>query len=214
MAAASDADTLDRVLARRLIPVIVIDDARHAVPLAEALVAGGLPVAEVTYRTPAADRAIRAMASNSKLLVGAGTVTRAEQVDRAVASGARFVVSPGFSADVISRCTDLGVPVLPGVSTPTDVMRALETGIETVKFFPAEAMGGVATVRALAAPFPDVRFVPTGGVNPGTMADYLRLDVVAAVGGSWMVAPALIRSGEFAEVSRLTATALEQVRAL
>jgi 2-dehydro-3-deoxyphosphogluconate aldolase / (4S)-4-hydroxy-2-oxoglutarate aldolase len=214
MTAGSSVDSLQAALARRLLPVIVIDDPRQASPLAEALVAGGLPVAEVTYRTAAADAAIRAMASRGELVVGAGTVTTAEQVSRAVDSGARFVVSPGLSAEVVSRARDAGVPVLPGVSTPTELMAAATLGIETVKFFPAEAMGGAATVRALAAPFPNVHFVPTGGVGLHNMAGYLQLECVAAVGGSWMVSPALVRAGEFAEVSRLTAEALQQVRAL
>jgi 2-dehydro-3-deoxyphosphogluconate aldolase / (4S)-4-hydroxy-2-oxoglutarate aldolase len=209
--ATSGASPLEQALARRLIPVVVIDDAARAAPLAEALVAGGLPVAEVTYRTAAADAAIRAMAGNAQMVVGAGTVTSREQVDRAVESGAQFVVSPGLSADVVRRCSELGVPVVPGVSTPTEIMASLDLGIETVKFFPAEAMGGAPTVRALAAPFPQVRFVPTGGVGPDNMAEYLRLPSVAAVGGSWMVSPALLPEADFAEVSLRAAAAVASV---
>jgi 2-dehydro-3-deoxyphosphogluconate aldolase/(4S)-4-hydroxy-2-oxoglutarate aldolase len=197
--------TLVTLLERRVIPVVVLDDAGAAPALADALAAGGLPVAEVTFRTAQAAEAIAALARDTGLLVGAGTVVRAELVDRAVDAGARFVVSPGFSRAVVERCLDLGVPVVPGAVTASEVMAALEYGLEFVKFFPAEAAGGVAALGALAAPFPGVRFVPTGGITAGNAKDYLEHPAVAAIGASWMVAPALLAAGDFTEVTRRTA---------
>jgi 2-dehydro-3-deoxyphosphogluconate aldolase/(4S)-4-hydroxy-2-oxoglutarate aldolase len=192
----------------RVVPVIVLDDAAAAGPLAAALVDGGLPVAEVTFRTAAAERALAAMASDQRLLVGAGTVISPEQVDRAFDAGARFIVSPGFSAAVVERALALGLPVLPGVATATDIMSAIAAGLSTVKFFPAETVGGVAALRALAAPFPHVRFVPTGGITAASLAAYLAMPSVLAVGGSWMVSRELIGAGRYDEVSRLCAQAV------
>lgn len=200
---------LERLADRpRLIPVVVLDRVEDAWPLGQALKAGGLPCAEVTLRTAAAEEAIRELAKDPDMLVGAGTVVTAEQVDLAVAAGACFVVSPGFSAAVVRRCLALGVPVLPGVATATEVMMALDAGLDAVKFFPAESSGGVAALRALTAPFSSMRFVPTGGVTAATLAGYLGVPRVLAVGGSWMVAPALLAAGDFAEVTRLTAEAV------
>ncbi|MFD0818841.1 bifunctional 4-hydroxy-2-oxoglutarate aldolase/2-dehydro-3-deoxy-phosphogluconate aldolase, partial [Micromonospora zhanjiangensis] len=170
--------------------------------------AGGLRAVEVTFRTAAAAEAIRVMAGHDHLLVGAGTVLRADQVDEALAAGARFVVSPGFGPAVVRRCQELGVPVFPGVSSATDIQAALDAGIEVVKFFPAEQLGGVAMIKALAAPFRSVRFIPTGGVNTGNLADYLAQPAVLAVGGTWMVAPDLLAAGRWDEVTRLTAEAV------
>jgi 2-dehydro-3-deoxyphosphogluconate aldolase / (4S)-4-hydroxy-2-oxoglutarate aldolase len=195
-------------LRARLVPVVVLSDAGRAEGLADALVAGGLHVAEVTFRTPAATEAIRRMAENPELVVGAGTVVRAEQVDRAADAGARFVVSPGLSETVVARARERGVDVLPGVVTPTEVIVALDLGIDTMKFFPAAQYGGVATLRALAAPFPGVRFVPTGGISPADLPDYLSLPTVPAVGGSWMVRPDLVDAGDFSTVTELTAEAV------
>jgi len=180
-------DALAELARHRLVPVVVIDDAADAPVLGDALVAGGLPVAEVTFRTAAAPDAIRALADRGDLLVGAGTVLTPAQVDAAVAAGARFVVAPGTSRAVVERCAEHGVVVLPGAVTATEVQAALELGVSTVKFFPAGTSGGAAAIAALAAPFRDVRFVPTGGVGPRELGDYLRLPCVAAVGGSWMV---------------------------
>ncbi|HEY6796372.1 MAG TPA: bifunctional 4-hydroxy-2-oxoglutarate aldolase/2-dehydro-3-deoxy-phosphogluconate aldolase [Kineosporiaceae bacterium] len=202
------ADTLDRLAAHRLVPVVVLDDAADAVPLADALVAGGLPVAEVTFRTGAAAEAISAIAGRGDVLVGAGTVLTPAQVDAAVAAGARFVVSPGTSRAVIERCAEHGVLALPGAVTATEVQAALEVGVRAVKFFPAGTSGGAPAIAALAAPFAGVRFVPTGGVGPATLADYLALPCVAAVGGSWMVPRDRIRGGDFAAVRALTAQAV------
>jgi 2-dehydro-3-deoxyphosphogluconate aldolase / (4S)-4-hydroxy-2-oxoglutarate aldolase len=198
----------------RLVPVVVLDDAADADALAGALVAGGLPVAEVTFRTAAAADSIRAMSARGDILVGAGTVLTVAQVDQAVAAGARFVVSPGLSRAVVERCQDKGVLALPGAVTATEVQAALELGINTVKFFPAGTSGGAAAISALAAPFGDVRFVPTGGVGPKNLAEYLAIPVVAAVGGSWMVPRDLVKSGDFAGIQALTAEAVAMVRTL
>jgi 2-dehydro-3-deoxyphosphogluconate aldolase/(4S)-4-hydroxy-2-oxoglutarate aldolase len=202
---------LDGLCAHGVVPVVVLEQASAAAPLAAALVAGGLPVAEVTFRTAAAGEAIRALADDPALLVGAGTVIRPEQVDEAVAAGARFVVSPGLSERVVERCREHGVPVVPGVATASDVMAALDLGLDVLKLFPAEACGGVATLKALAGPFPGVRFVPTGGISAANAASYLTLPSVAAVGGSWMVAPQLVRSGDFEAVTRLAREAVALV---
>ncbi|MCG2805721.1 bifunctional 4-hydroxy-2-oxoglutarate aldolase/2-dehydro-3-deoxy-phosphogluconate aldolase [Propionicimonas sp.] len=195
-------------LAYRIVPVVVLDEVEDADPLAAALVAGGLPVAEVTFRTPAARDAIQVMAERGDILVGAGTILTAHQVDAAVAAGASFVVSPGFSSAVVERCAEHGVPVLPGAVTATEIQAALEAGLDVVKFFPAATSGGPAAIRALAAPFPGLRFVPTGGIGADNLADYLTIDAVAAVGGSWMVSRSLISAGSFAEVSRLAREAV------
>ena len=196
----------------RLVPVVVLDDAADAGPLADALVAGGLPVAEVTFRTPAAADAIRAMADRGDLLLGAGTVLTPAQVDQAVAAGAGYVVSPGLSRAVVERCAEHGVLALPGAVTATEVQAALELGLTAVKFFPAGTSGGARAIAALAAPFAGVRFVPTGGIGPADLADYLCTDAVVAVGGSWMVPRDRIRSGDFETVRRLTAEAVAMVR--
>lgn len=201
-------DVADRLERGRLVPVIVIEHRAAAEPLAAALVAGGLRCAEVTFRTEAAEAALRAMAQDSRLLVGAGTVVRPDQVERAVAAGAAFIVSPGFNPAVVRRCQELKVPVFPGVATASELMSALEAGVEVVKFFPAEALGGVAMLKALAAPFPGVRFIPTGGITAAHLPGYLSQPSVLAVGGSWMVAPKLIAAGAWDEISRLTAEAV------
>ena len=192
----------------RILPVVVLDDADAAHPLAEALLRGGLRAAEVTFRTPAAELALRRMAEVPGLLVGAGTVVTAGQVDTAVDAGARFIVSPGLSRTVVERAQGHGVPVFPGVATATELMAALDLELRVVKFFPAETLGGVAALKAIAAPFPGVRFIPTGGITAATAANYLALPSVAAIGGSWMVAPALLASRQFDAVERLAAEAV------
>lgn len=209
---ASGDDVLAALARHRIVPVVVLDDADDAAPLGQALADGGLPVAEVTFRTAAAERSIGVLAERGDLLVGAGTVLTPEQVDRAVAAGATFVVSPGLSRAVVERCREHGVLALPGAVTATEVQAALELGISTVKFFPAGTSGGAAAIAALAAPFGDVRFVPTGGVGPDNLREYLDLPVVLAVGGSWMVPRARITAGEYAEVARLTADAVALAR--
>ncbi len=210
----SSPEVLEAVCARRVVPVVVVDELDVVEPLADALVAGGLPVAEVTFRTRAAVEAIAALSDRGDVLVGAGTVTRPDQVDRAVEAGARFVVSPGLDASVVQRCRERGVPVIPGVATPSEVMAAVELGIDLLKLFPAEALGGVAMVQALAGPFPEVRWVPTGGIGAANAADYLALPTVAAIGGSWMVARPLLTAGDFDEVRRLAREAVASAAAV
>ncbi|WP_084128347.1 bifunctional 4-hydroxy-2-oxoglutarate aldolase/2-dehydro-3-deoxy-phosphogluconate aldolase [Demequina sp. NBRC 110055] len=205
-------DVLARLGEHRLVPVVVLDDAARAGGLAEALVAGGLPVAEVTFRTAAAAESIRVMAARGDMVVGAGTVVTASQVDEAADAGASYVVSPGLSRAVVERCAERGVLALPGAVTASEVMAALELGVSTVKFFPAETSGGVAAVKALAAPFKDVRFVPTGGIGPKNLHEYLSIPAVHAVGGSWMVPRDLIAAGDVDEVQRLTAEAVALVK--
>lgn len=198
----------DVLAGHEIVPVVVLDDADRADDLGSALVAGGLPVAEVTFRTPAAAPVLRGLADRGDLLVGAGTVLTTDQVDRAHDAGARFVVSPGLSADVVRRCQDLALPVIPGISTATELMQALALGLTTVKFFPAEACGGLGTVTALAAAFPGARFVPTGGITAASAPTYLAHPAVAAVGGSWMVAPDLLSGGHWDEVAARCAAAV------
>ncbi|MBU2663722.1 bifunctional 4-hydroxy-2-oxoglutarate aldolase/2-dehydro-3-deoxy-phosphogluconate aldolase [Actinoplanes bogorensis] len=197
----------DVLRGHRVVPVVVLDDPGAADDLGAALVAGGLPVAEATFRTPQAAAVLRRLAQRSDLVVGAGTVLTTRQVDQAYEAGARFVVSPGLSAEVVRRCQTLGLPVIPGVSTATEIMAALDLGLDTVKFFPAEASGGLPTVKALAAAFPQVRFVPTGGITAQSAPIYLGHPSVAAIGASWMVAPDLLAAGKWDEVTaRCTAT--------
>jgi 2-dehydro-3-deoxyphosphogluconate aldolase/(4S)-4-hydroxy-2-oxoglutarate aldolase len=199
----TDYDVLTTVLAGRILPVVVLEELETAVPVASALAEGGLPVAEITFRTAAAAAAIRRIAAETDSLVGAGTVVRPEQVDEAVAAGARFIVTPGLSLRVIERCRELDVLVIPGVATATDVIAALDQGLNLLKLFPAEAAGGVALLRALRGPFPDVRFVPTGGISAANAASYLALPSVAAVGGSWIVAPELVAARDYAAITQL-----------
>ena len=199
------------LLAHGVVPVVVLDDLEAAVPVASALAEGGLPVAEVTFRTAAAADAIRAIAARGDVLVGAGTVLTPQQVDTAVAAGAAYVVSPGTSRAVIERCQEHGVLALPGAVTATEVQAALELGLSTVKFFPAGTSGGAKAVAALAAPFGGVGFVPTGGIGPSNLAEYFALPSVRAVGGSWMVPRDLVRGGDFGAVRDLTAEAVSLV---
>lgn len=198
----------------RIVPVVVLNDAAHAAPLADALVAGNLPVAEVTLRTAAGLDSIRAIAGRDDILVGAGTVTTPEQVDAVADAGARFIVSPGFSHAVVDRSLELGIPVIPGCVTPSEIMAALEAGLTTVKFFPASTYGGAKAIKALAAPFVGVSFVPTGGVSTGNLADYLSLSCVPAVGGSWMVPADRIDAGDFETITQLSAEAVRAAAAI
>ncbi len=206
----SSPDTvLETLAAHRLVPVVVVDGAEQGARLADALVAGGLPVAEITLRTAGGLDAIRAVAANQPdVIVGAGTVTTASQVDDVVAAGARFVVSPGLSEAVVRRSQEHGIPVLPGVATPTEIMAALDLGVEVVKLFPASVVGGPSAIKAFAAPFPQLRFVPTGGVNADNLGDYLGLKPVLAVGGSWMVEKSLVTAGDWDEITRRTRDAV------
>ena len=195
-----------------VVPVVVLDDPELAVPLGEALLAGGIDVVEITLRTDAGLGAIRRLAALPDLHVGAGSVLVPEQVDEVVAAGARFVVSPGLSVDVVGRCRTIGVPALPGVATATDLMTAAALGLSEVKFFPAGLLGGPAAIRALAAPFTRMAFMPSGGVSADTMADYLAVPAVPAVSGSWMVDPALLRAKDWDEITARSAAAVEKAR--
>lgn len=206
-------DILEKLGLHRLVPVVVLDDANNAMPLAQALVDGGLPVAEVTFRTDAARDSIARMAERGDMLVGAGTVLTPVQVDLAVDAGAAFVVSPGLSRAVVERCRERGVLALPGAVTATEIQMALELGLATLKFFPAGASGGAEAVKALSAPFRAVRFVPTGGIDADNCLDYLRLPSVLAVGGSWMVPRKAIADGDFDRVRELTLAAVASAAA-
>ena len=171
-----------------IVPVIAINDAADAVPLCKALAEGGLPCAEITFRTAAAAEAIANVARElPDVLVGAGTVLTCEQVDRAIAAGAKFIVSPGLNPEVVKHCIERGVPVTPGTSNPSDIEMALSLGLKTVKFFPAEAAGGIKYIKSIAAPYVDVTFMPTGGVNEKNLLDYLSFPKIKCCGGSWMV---------------------------
>jgi 2-dehydro-3-deoxyphosphogluconate aldolase/(4S)-4-hydroxy-2-oxoglutarate aldolase len=194
----------------KVVPVIAINDVNKAVPLAQALAAGGLPCAEITFRTTEGEEAIRRIASEAPdVLVGAGTVLAVEQVDRAKAAGARFAVSPGFNPRVVDHCIDIGLPVFPGCSTPSDMEQAIERGLNVVKFFPAEATGGLAYLKAIASPYSMLRFIPTGGISPGNLAQYLAFPRVLACGGSWMVKADLIDAGRFDDITKLCEEAVK-----
>lgn len=205
---------LDTLATHRIVPVVVLDNAADAAPLADALVAGGLPVAEITFRTAAAEESIRTMAARGDMIVGAGTVLTPTQVDLAAEAGATYIVSPGTSVAVVQRAQEHGLAVLPGAVTPTEIQAALELGLNTLKFFPAGTYGGPAALKALSAPFGGVKFVPTGGVGLNNLAEYLAVPTVAAVGGSWMVPAASIRAGDFATVQQLTTEAVALVASL
>lgn len=192
----------------RLVPLLVLEDAASAAGVAQALSDGGLPSAEVALRTPDSLEALREMARQPDFMVGAGTVVRPEQVAAVVDAGARYVVSPGFSSAVVAECAALGVPVIPGVATATEIQAAIEAGLDVVKFFPAETSGGVAALKALAAPFRDVRFLPTGGIDLTNLTDYLHIPSVLAVGGSWIAPGNLIAAGDFAAITKLTQEAV------
>ena len=193
----------------RVVPVVEITRAEDAVPLARTLVEGGLPCAEITFRTDAAAAAIAAIGGVlPEFPVGAGTVLTVAQAEIAVAAGAWFLVSPGFDDAVVGFAQDAGVPILPGVCTPSEICRAAAAGLDLVKFFPAEAAGGIGYLKAVAAPFGSMRFVPTGGIGPDNLAAYLAHPQVVACGGSWMVKRQTIAEGDFASISRLTAEAV------
>ncbi|WP_375480045.1 bifunctional 4-hydroxy-2-oxoglutarate aldolase/2-dehydro-3-deoxy-phosphogluconate aldolase [uncultured Jatrophihabitans sp.] len=201
--------TLDLALARRVLPVIVLDDAGAARPLADALLAGGLPCAEITLRTPEALRAIESLAARDDgFIVGAGTVLSASDVADAVSAGAQFLLSPALDDKLLETAAEAGVPLIPGVASATEVLRCIRQGVNLVKLFPAAALGGPALVAALAAVFPRVRFIPTGGIDAAAAGSYLALPSVAAVGGSWMASQHLIANSRYAEITALTSDAV------
>lgn len=205
-------DINHRIEQLKIVPVVKIDDAADAKPLAEALIAGGLPIAEVTFRTKAAYEAIKAMAEIPEMLVGAGTVINVAQAKLALEAGAKFIVSPGLSLEVVTFAKENNIPVFPGVCTPTEVMAAIALDLHVVKFFPAEAYGGLPTIQALAGPFGDIRFMPTGGISEMNIKAYLANPKIIACGGSWMVKDNLIRDKKFNEIQNITASAVKLVQ--
>jgi 2-dehydro-3-deoxyphosphogluconate aldolase/(4S)-4-hydroxy-2-oxoglutarate aldolase len=206
-------DLLEKLGRFGVVPVVEIERAEDAVELGRALLAGGLPCAEITFRTAAAEEAIRRISSSlPEIIVGAGTVLTVDQANRAVSAGAQFIVSPGFNQKVVDWCLQHEIPVTPGVLTPTEIDMALDRGLKVLKFFPAEAMGGVTTLKAIAAPYKGVKFIPTGGITQDNLADYLALPSVHCCGGSWLVKASLISAGKFDEITRLTQEALAVVR--
>lgn len=195
-----------------IIPVMVLEAAEKAVPVAKALQAGGINCAEVTFRTAAAEEAIRNITREMpEMLVGAGTVLTTEQADRAIAAGARFIVTPGYNPRVVDHCIEKNIPIVPGCMDTHAIEMALEAGLDTIKFFPAEAAGGLSMIKALAGPYVNLKFMPTGGINAGNLTEYLSFKKVIACGGSWMVKPALVKAGNYDEITRLTEEAVALV---
>ncbi|UCG26904.1 MAG: bifunctional 4-hydroxy-2-oxoglutarate aldolase/2-dehydro-3-deoxy-phosphogluconate aldolase [Bacteroidales bacterium] len=206
-------EIIDKLKSFRIVPIITLEDPGDIVPLGEALISGGLPIAEITFRTGAAVDALK-LASRKfpDFFLGAGTILSAEQVDIAFSSGARFMVTPGFNPRVVDHCIKKKITIIPGLNTPTQIEQALERGIEYVKFFPAEASGGIPFINAVAAPYGRVRFMATGGINAGNLKNYLSNKYIFACGGSWMVRKELIESGNFAKITRLVKESLEIIR--
>ena len=198
-----------------VVPVVVLNEVKDAEPLADALVKGGLPCAEVTFRTAAAEESIRIMADKyPDMLVGAGTVLTKEQVDRAVAAGAKFIVSPGFDPEIVDYCLEKEIPIFPGIVTPSEAAQAVKRGLKVVKFFPAEQFGGVSTIKALAAPYTMLKFMPTGGVSTKNLKDYLDCDKIICCGGSWMVKGDMIKAGEFDKIAEMTKEAVALAKSI
>ena len=206
-------EVLEKIQEIGIVPVVVLDDAKDAAPLAKALCEGGLPCAEVTFRTAAAEESIRIMSEQfPEMLVGAGTVLTTEQVDPAVAAGAKFIVSPGMNPRIVKYCVEKGILITPGCANPSDIEQALENGLDVVKFFPAEPAGGLKMIKAMAAPYVGVKFMPTGGINQNNVKDYLAYDRILACGGSWMVKGDMVAAGEFDKIKELAAEAVEIVK--
>ncbi len=198
-----------------VVPVVVLEDAKDALPLAKALTEGGLPCAEVTFRTDAAEESIRLIRREyPDMLVGAGTVLGIEQAERALEAGAKFIVSPGFDPQVVDDCLERDVPVFPGCITPSEVAQAVKRGMEVLKFFPAEQAGGLAMIKAMAAPYTMVKFMPTGGISEKNLKEYLECDKIICCGGSWMVKGSLIKNGEFGKIRKLVKEAVELVASI
>lgn len=201
-------EMLSKISELKIVPVVKLDRASDAANLAQALIAGGLPVAEVTFRTDAAEESIRIMSQIPGMLVGAGTITSIEQAERAIAAGAKFFVTPGFSRKITEFALSKNMPIFPGVCTPSEIMSIIEYGLPVAKFFPAEQYGGVATIKALLGPFPNMKFMPTGGVSAKNIMDYLAVKQIIACGGSWMVKDTLINEGKFDEITQMTKEAV------
>ncbi|WP_026835359.1 bifunctional 4-hydroxy-2-oxoglutarate aldolase/2-dehydro-3-deoxy-phosphogluconate aldolase [Eubacterium xylanophilum] len=205
-------ETLVKLSKIGIVPVVALNKIEDARPLAEALCAGGLPCAEVTFRTACAEEAIRIMSQEfPQMFVGAGTVLTTEQVDRAVNAGAKFIVSPGLNPEVVKYCVDKGIPVTPGCANPSDIEQAIALGLDVVKVFPAEAIGGLKLIKSMAAPYVNMKFMPTGGINAGNLNEYLAYDRIIACGGSWMVSSALVDAGKFDEITELTKEAVKNM---
>lgn len=204
---------LDRLALLKIIPIVVMDKAEHAATFGDVLATGGLPVAEVTFRTPAAEQSVRTLARRGDLLVGAGTILTTEQADRAIDAGAQFLVAPGTNPKVVEHAVKRGIPMLPGVATPSEIELAMSVGAAALKFFPAETMGGVAALKALAGPYSDARFVPTGGITPELLPRYLALKQVVACGGSWMAPREFLREGRFDAIAALIGDAVQLLEA-
>lgn len=202
---------LQQLKSLKIVPVVAIEQATSAAPLADALTAGGLPVAEITLRTDAGLAAISELAKRPNFTVGAGTVHSADQAKQVVDAGAKFVVTPGFNPKTVQWCLDHSMPIYPGVSSPTDLESAIEFGLEVVKFFPAELSGGIKMLRAFQGPYGGINFIPTGGINATNLMDYLALPSVVACGGSWMAKKDLISDGKFDEIKNITAEAIALV---
>ncbi len=199
----------EKIAELKVVPVVVLEDAKDAAPLAKALCGGGLTCAGVAFRTAAAKDSIKAMSeAYPEMLVGAGTVLTKEQVDSAVEAGAKFIVSPGFDPEIVDYCLEKEIPVFPGCITPSEVAQAVKRGLRVVKFFPAEQFGGVATIKALSAPYVGLKFMPTGGVSAKNLKEYLACKPIVACGGSWMVKKDLIEAGEFDKIRELTKEAV------
>ena len=208
-------DIIEKVREKGIVPVVSIPKSEFAGPLAESLIGGGLACAEITFRTAAAANSLALIRRQfPEMLLGAGTVLTTEQVDRALDAGAQFIVSPGTNPQVVDYCQSRGVPIFPGVCTPTEIEAVLARGIEVMKFFPAEPMGGVKFLQAICAPYRQVRFIPTGGVDPKNLGQYLALPQVVACGGSWMVKSELMTAGDYAAIRNLTAEAVSLVNEL
>jgi 2-dehydro-3-deoxyphosphogluconate aldolase/(4S)-4-hydroxy-2-oxoglutarate aldolase len=208
-------EVLQQIGKVKLVPVVKIENPEDAVPLGRALLDGGLPVAEITFRTDAAEEAIiRLKKELPDLFVGAGTVLTVDQIVKAKNAGAAFIVTPGFNPRIVDYCVEHDIPITPGVNSPTLVEMALEKGIEVVKFFPAEVSGGLKMIKALSGPYGSVKYVPTGGIGPSNLKEYLSFPKVLACGGSWMVKSDLIAQGKFNEITRLTREAVEIVKTI
>lgn len=206
-------EILKKIGSTGIVPVVVLNNVNDAEPLAESLIKGGLPCAEVTFRTDAAEESIKMMTTKfPDMFVGAGTVLTTEQVDRAIGAGAKFIVSPGFNPKVVEYCLKNDYPITPGIMTPTELEMALGFGLDVVKFFPAENAGGLKMIKAMSAPYTMMKFMPTGGINAVNVRDYLACDKILACGGSWMVKGDLIKEGNFAEIEKLTAEASKIVK--
>jgi len=206
-------EILKKITEIGIVPVISISDVEKAVPLAKALMAGGIPCAEITFRTAEGEECIRRIAAQvPDVLLGAGTILKKEQADRAKDAGAVFAVTPGFNPNIVEHCLKIGLLIIPGCSSPSDMEAAMEFGLDTIKFFPAELAGGLPFIKACSAPYTGLKFMPSGGINADNLAKYMAFNKVVACGGSWMVSKELLDSGNFDEITRLSKEAVQIVK--